>query len=761
MRLLNVHTLEFSLYHSSPPRYAIASHRWHLGHEASYKDVLKQRNTTSIGYRKVLGFAEFVRKSVHDMEWLWIDTCCVLQQSSEEVSEAVNSMFKWYRNAVVCVAFLEDVSEFDLGVVGRSRWFTRGWTLQELVAPRTVVIVTRGWGLIGFKGLRPVGLNMELGTELEEMLTRTTGIPEPVLKDYEYSRAIGAEQKLEWMADRETTREEDQSYCLLGFFDVTMPVIYGEGREKARMRLLAEIKNLNVVPADLGDDFEVVEKPAIRTLHEAASSGDLEFISQYLDSVPSGTGQLWTWDAGGSLPLHRAVRSNHALACKLLIDRMNKHTWDPLDLLDVTHKSPAEYALSNVGSSSNHVFREFLTDQGLSFAASAILTARKSVLIRVLELGGPEAILHAVALSRKGQQPALFSSLLQRSLATVLTVPQSDRLVPALAEEVVRLGNSKEASLTPAVGRMTDMIYDWAVSEHVKRLVLLHKRTGLRTFTGSDGLTFVGKAILASDLAALAVLHKIDLLLFSKPVGWWTGDHRTVQVHVGEWHPLRFAAFLGHPQTVEQVARLTDPENCDPPHLRAIHYAAMWAYMDDKRMSTFEILRDLSAEDRIVGKSNFCTASFTVTCDTDWFALVFPHSREAKIEDIQTASPEKFYWDAGHVRTREGRSHTRTCDKFKMQVRMRCADRWSSSEKQQDLVNVSLMHGWNDAQVQGGKGRILLTAASNTQANVWFREKNQHHFSRLDGDQTMLSSGTNWRESVHSLHSWELQCKRN
>ncbi|KAF2216119.1 hypothetical protein CERZMDRAFT_29498, partial [Cercospora zeae-maydis SCOH1-5] len=202
MRLLNVHTLEFSVYHSFPPPYAIASHRWHLGHEASHKDVLKKRNTTSIGYRKVLGFAEFVKNHVQDVEWLWIDTCCILQQSSEEVSEAVNSMFKWYRNAVVCVAFLEDVSEFDLGIMARSRWFTRGWTLQELVAPRTVVFVTRGW------------------------------------EDYAYSRAIGAEQKLEWMADRETTREEDQSYCLLGFFDVTMPVIYGEGREKARMRLL-------------------------------------------------------------------------------------------------------------------------------------------------------------------------------------------------------------------------------------------------------------------------------------------------------------------------------------------------------------------------------------------------------------------------------------------------------------------------------------------------------------------------------------------
>ncbi|PIA99385.1 Vegetative incompatibility protein HET-E-1 [Cercospora beticola] len=765
MRLLNVHTLEFSVYHSTPPPYAIASHRWHLGHEASYKDILKKRNTTSTGYKKVLEFADFVRKNVGNVEWLWIDTCCILQQSSEEVSEAVNSMFKWYRNAVVCIAWLDDFGGVregggDLGMLGRSRWFTRGWTLQELVAPKTVVFVTRGWEVLGYKGIRTEGLKqMAMGPELGEILAGVTGIPEPVLKDYEYARAIGAEQKLEWMSERETTREEDQSYCLLGFFDVTMPVIYGEGREKARMRLLAEIKRLNVVPANLDDDFEVVEKPAIRTLHEAASSGDLEFISQYLEGPPSRREQLWTWDAGGGLPLHRAVRNDQALTCKLLIASMNGRTWDPVDLLDMNGKSPVEYALYDVGSESDDVLREFLTDEGLCFALPTILTVRKTVLVRILELGGPDVILRAIRISRKAQRPALFSNLLQRTLATVVTVPQSERLVPSLAADVIGLANANEKTLTAAVAKMTDMIYNWAVSERVKRLILLQKVTGLEVFTGSDGLNFVGKAILANDTATLSALHKIDLSLFSRPVGWWTGDHLTVQVHVGEWHPLRFAAFLGYPQAVELVARLTDPEENDPPHLRAVHYAAIYAYMDDKRKSTFRILRELSLEDDDSEESTYCIVNFVVTCDTDWFVLVFPHSREAVIEDIKTASPEKFYWDAGHVRTRKGQFHTRTCDKFNMRVRTKCIDR-GSPDSQQSAVNLSFMHGWNNSEVQGEKGRVILALAPESEADVWFRESNQHHFSQMDDNATVLASGTNWRESAHNHRAWQLRCEQ-
>ncbi|PPJ59702.1 hypothetical protein CBER1_10545 [Cercospora berteroae] len=768
MRLLNVHTLAFSVHHSTPPPYAIASHRWHLGHEASYKDILKKRNTTSTGYKKVIEFAEFVRKNVTGVEWLWIDTCCILQQSSEEVSEAVNSMFKSYRNAVVCIAYLDDFGGVresgsgggDLGMLGRSKWFTRGWTLQELVAPKNVVFVTRKWEVLGYKGMRTEGLGkMELGPELGEILARVTGIPEPVLRDYEYARAIGAEQKLEWMSERETTREEDQSYCLLGFFDVTMPVIYGEGREKARLRLLAEIKKLDVVPTNLEDDFEVVEKPALRTLHEAATAGDLVFISQYLDKSPSSREQLWSWDAGGSLPLHRAVRNGQALTCKLLINSMNKHTWDPADLLDVTSKSPVDYALSNVGSGSDDVLREFLTDEGLSFAASTILTVRKSVLVRILDVGGPEVVLQAIALSRKASQPARFCNLLQRTLSTVASVPRSERIVPALAEDVVRIGNAKDASLTSAVGKMTDLIYNWTASEQVKRLVLLQKRTGLEAYTGSDGLNFVGKAILANDLAALAVLHKIDLLLFSKPVGWWTGDHLTVQVHVGEWYPLRFAAFLGRPQTVDRVAQFTEPEDCNPPHLRAIHYAAIYACIDEQRKSTFRILRDLSMEDDGLKEPKYCIANFVVTCDTDWFVLVFPHSREAVIEDVAAASPEKFYRSSGHVRTRKGQSHTRTCDKFNMRVRMKCIDR-KSPDSQQSAVHLSFMHGWNNSEVQGEKGRVILALAPEPESDVWFRESNQHHFSQMDEDQTVLSSGTNWRESMHNHRAWELRCER-
>lgn len=105
MRLLNVHNLRFREFHSDDvPKYAVASHRWAHGAEAALKDIHKRRNTKKSGYIKVKGFAEYVRKNIDHVDWVWVDTCCIDQKSSQEVSEAVNSMFQWYLNADVCLA---------------------------------------------------------------------------------------------------------------------------------------------------------------------------------------------------------------------------------------------------------------------------------------------------------------------------------------------------------------------------------------------------------------------------------------------------------------------------------------------------------------------------------------------------------------------------------------------------------------------------------------------------------------------------------
>ena len=127
MRLLNVHTFEFHEFYRDVPKYVTASHRWSAGNEASIEDVKNRRNTDKSGYQKVEGFAKFVREYIRDVSWLWIDTCCVNQDSSQEGSEAVHSMFRWYSEAEVCLAHLLDVSNAkNERQFQRSEWSRRG-----------------------------------------------------------------------------------------------------------------------------------------------------------------------------------------------------------------------------------------------------------------------------------------------------------------------------------------------------------------------------------------------------------------------------------------------------------------------------------------------------------------------------------------------------------------------------------------------------------------------------------------------------------
>ena len=129
MRRLNVHDLTLRKFNNANlPKYAITSHRWAEDEEASIKDLPDGLDMSKSGHRKVKGCAEYVRKNVEGIEWIWIDTCCINQDSSQEVSESINSMFKWYLQAQVCFAYMADVPETsDMGSFERSVWSTRGW----------------------------------------------------------------------------------------------------------------------------------------------------------------------------------------------------------------------------------------------------------------------------------------------------------------------------------------------------------------------------------------------------------------------------------------------------------------------------------------------------------------------------------------------------------------------------------------------------------------------------------------------------------
>ncbi|KAF2167629.1 hypothetical protein M409DRAFT_66106 [Zasmidium cellare ATCC 36951] len=242
MRLLNVHDLTLRQFNAANlPKYAITSHRWYEDQEASMRDLPNGLDMSKSGHRKVKGFAEYVRKNVEGIEWIWIDTCCINQDNSHELSEAINSMFKWYLHAQVCLAYLADVpSTSDNNTFERSAWFTRGWTLQELLAPKVVVFLTGNWEVIGSKGhysrsITPVTLNV--GKWLTPEVSSITRIPQTVLDDWHSHQHFSANAKLAWAQGRETTAEEDKAYCLLGIFGVSMSVIYGEGRQRARERL--------------------------------------------------------------------------------------------------------------------------------------------------------------------------------------------------------------------------------------------------------------------------------------------------------------------------------------------------------------------------------------------------------------------------------------------------------------------------------------------------------------------------------------------
>lgn len=208
-----------------------------------FEDVVERRAYLE-GYQKVMGFAEYVRTEIPHLKWLWIDTCCIKQDSDRELSEAINSMFRWYREAEVCLAYLADVAVADnLPSFLRSVWFRRAWTLQELIAPELVVFLTRDWQIIGHKGfdgdLRPISIAS--GLLLNHDIASVTNIPEEILRDYDQIQHVSIEEKFEWSEGRSATRGEDLSYCLLGVLDISMNIRYGDGEEKTRSRLLKKI----------------------------------------------------------------------------------------------------------------------------------------------------------------------------------------------------------------------------------------------------------------------------------------------------------------------------------------------------------------------------------------------------------------------------------------------------------------------------------------------------------------------------------------
>lgn len=246
MWLVNVKTYKLEFFHdASDVEYVTLSHRWRTG-EVSYADVcnlkLKQL-TKKAGWHKIEKCCELAELA--DIQYVWVDTCCIDKSSSAELQEAINSMWYWYATSARCLVYLDDVASsanhdprfghtrfFDL--VRESEWFRRGWTLQELIAPRYLLFFDRNWSALGN--------HFSHAADLE----RITGIPQGILRITEPEelrdtlRALCIAEKMSWAALRSTTRREDMAYCLLGLFNINMPMLYGEG-DKAFSRLVEEV----------------------------------------------------------------------------------------------------------------------------------------------------------------------------------------------------------------------------------------------------------------------------------------------------------------------------------------------------------------------------------------------------------------------------------------------------------------------------------------------------------------------------------------
>jgi hypothetical protein len=239
MRLINTTTgLLEEFIGDEIPEYAILSHTWEKDEISLQEfqrltdpDFANDPKTLAVkakaGFIKIRGYVELAASK--GIPYAWVDTCCIDKTSSADLTESINSMFRWYANSRVCFAYLVDV-ESDDGTMGRwmeSRWFTRGWTLQELIAPPEVEFYRQSWDFLGTKKSSYL------------FLSKKTGILKEVLETNDLS-SVSVAQKMSWASDRRTTRKEDRAYCLLGLFDVNMPLLYGEG-EKAFSRLQEHI----------------------------------------------------------------------------------------------------------------------------------------------------------------------------------------------------------------------------------------------------------------------------------------------------------------------------------------------------------------------------------------------------------------------------------------------------------------------------------------------------------------------------------------
>ncbi|THU97733.1 HET-domain-containing protein, partial [Dendrothele bispora CBS 962.96] len=241
-RLIDTHSLRFAEFDKNDvsPQYAILSHRWIEGEEVTFQEFLNPEGREEMkkksGYRKILRACMKARND--GINFIWIDTCCIDKGNHDEVARDIKSMYAYYENSVVCYAYLVDVYKWYYGkessryreqwrkwMFEDSEWFQRGWTLQELLAPKEVVFFSHKWNKIGTR------------EGLKELICSVTAIPLELLGGKSSLKDFDVKTRMSWAMGRMTTKPPDRAYCLLGILDITVEPDYDEDVETVFRRL--------------------------------------------------------------------------------------------------------------------------------------------------------------------------------------------------------------------------------------------------------------------------------------------------------------------------------------------------------------------------------------------------------------------------------------------------------------------------------------------------------------------------------------------
>ncbi|THV00724.1 HET-domain-containing protein [Dendrothele bispora CBS 962.96] len=215
-RFIDTHTLNLvELDDTTVLSYAILSHRWLHGEEVVNHEYLHPfgKTLSKSGYQKIQAVCRQARQD--NLRYVWVDTCCIEQGNHNDVAANITSMYAYYQNAEVCYAYLVDVPQ-TRRFPEDSRWFGRGWTLQELLAPRTVIFFDKNWVRIGDK------------QSLQQDISRRTAIPPGVLSGEQSISDVNVLDRMSWAFWRTTTRPQDGAYCLQGLLGVSIEPDYCE-----------------------------------------------------------------------------------------------------------------------------------------------------------------------------------------------------------------------------------------------------------------------------------------------------------------------------------------------------------------------------------------------------------------------------------------------------------------------------------------------------------------------------------------------------